>query len=603
MKSVSHKNVTITGSFWHRMQEKNRTVIADAVYDRFSETGRFRALDCDWVEGMDYTPHKFWDSDVFKWMEGIAYILAHHKDTALEEKMESCIDKLEKAQWEDGYLQTYFTAACPQERFTNRDSHELYCMGHLMEAAVAYFEATGKRRLLDIACRCADCIYKIFAEEQSAAFLTPGHEEIELALLRLYRVTGNQKHLDLCRFFLDTRGNNTEDKGLTVWSKKIYHQDNAPVRKLRSAEGHCVRACYLYTAMADFAAETGDDEMMEACKALWDDIVNTKMYLTGGIGSTHWGEAFTLPYHLPNDTAYTETCAAISLAYFSQKMLQATNEAKYADIVERTLYNGILSGVSMDGKAFFYTNPQRIDANNRLGLRATNKKVEDFPIHKRQAVFKCSCCPPNLVRLLASLGDYFYGKQDDRYYVNQFGSSEYWDGSVVIRQETTYPTGGSVAIHTENVKVLCIRIPGWCKNFTLSAPYTVENGYAVVTDVPENLIFTMEMAPMLLRADPRVSDCAGKAAVQLGPVVYCAEEADNPGLHSLILDKNTDFTQEYSKDWHCTVLKAKAFRLSGTPALYSVWEESCAPAELTLIPYYAFANREQTDMTVWLPIK
>ncbi len=602
MQTVSSGNVSITGGFWKNFQELNRTVTLNAVYDRFDETGRIRALSCDWVEGMDRKPHKFWDSDVFKWMEGASYVLAHEDDPILAQRLFNLIDEIEKHQWPDGYVQSYFTVCRPTERFTNRDDHELYCMGHLMEAAVAHFEATGSRRFLDIACRAADCIYKVFLEEQTAPYATSGHEEIELALMRLWRCTGNEKYRELCGDFLSSRGANTLDAPVCPQFNERYQQDHAPVRQQKTAEGHAVRACYLYTAMADYANAVGDVELLNACKALWEDITRNKMYLTGGIGSTYLGEAFASAGYLPDDTAYAETCAAISLAMFSQKMWEATGEAKYAATVERTLYNGVLSGLGLDGKSFFYRNPLRIDLRNTDFNRSTTEPSRQFPRDlQRPAIFRTSCCPPNLVRHLAGLGRYLYGRCGNEVYVNQYATSRWQENGTSIVQETNYPADGKISLAVKGVSALRLRVPEWCRSFTVSEDYALESGYIVIQAPPEKVTVEFAMEPALYRADPRFFHYTGKAAVQLGPIVYCAEGVDNPELHSLLLDKHTVFWKEYSEEYGCWVLTADGLRPAAADAPYLPLTTEGTPVKIRLIPYFAFANRGKTDMAVWLP--
>ena len=415
MKTYSYSEVKLTGGYLAKKSELNRKITINAVYDRFYESGRIGAFDFAWKEGDPLKPHYYWDSDVAKWMEGVAYILAKHDAPELEQKVDALVEKIEQHQDKDGYFNIYFTVVDPEARLTNRDWHELYCAGHLIEAAVAYAETTGKTRFLSCMERYTDYIYRIFVEEKSVAFSTPGHEEIELALVRLYRHTGKKKYLDLAAYFINTRGTAEEDHN------EPYHQSHLPVREQTEAVGHAVRAMYLYTGMAYLAAETKEPALIQACKTLWNDATQYKMYVTGGLGSTRIGEAFTNAFDLPNDTAYAETCAAIGLIFFSDAMLSLETDAKYADAIERALYNGMLSGLSQDGKAFFYENPLEITLNehfaeDRFGTRK-------LPITQRVECFRCSCCPPNLNRVLSSLGKYAYGLDADTVYVNQFVSS------------------------------------------------------------------------------------------------------------------------------------------------------------------------------------
>ncbi len=356
----------------------------------FFETGRIGAFNFDYVKDSGMSePHFFYDSDVAKWMEGVAYILEKNSAPDLEEKVDALVEKIKLNQGDDGYFNIYFTVVDPENRFKKRNYHELYCAGHLMEAAVAWAEITGKLDFLEAMERYADYIYKVFVEEKSAEFTTPGHEEIELALVRMYRFTGKKKYLDLAKFFVDMRGACEEPIA------DEYNQSHLPVREQREALGHSVRAVYLYTGMAYLAKETEDTSLMPALHALFSDMTERKMYITGGLGSTDIGEAFTHPYDLPSDAAYTETCAAIGLVLFASAMLELENKSVYADVVERVIYNGLLSGLSLDGESFFYENPLEINLGDRFKNRYGERRL---PITQRKKSFGCSCCPPNIVR-------------------------------------------------------------------------------------------------------------------------------------------------------------------------------------------------------------
>ncbi|MBR5767737.1 MAG: glycoside hydrolase family 127 protein, partial [Clostridia bacterium] len=536
-------NVEITGGFWADMQKKNREVTVPAVYDRFYETGRVEALACRWKDGEPHRPHIFWDSDIAKWVESAAYVLAKYPDPELESKVEDIIDEIAANQWEDGYINSYYTSIEPENRFTNRTNHELYCAGHLMEAAVAYYCATGHDRLLKCVDKYADLIDRVFRVERSAAFSTPGHEEIELALVRMYNCTGDEKYLRLAEFFIDTRGTDASEAQYE-WVYPNYSQSEKPVREMDSAFGHAVRAGYLYTGMADVASLTGDEALSAACRRLYDDIVERKMYVTGGIGSTHSGEAFTVSYDLPNETAYAETCAAISLMFFAQRLLESEGESRYADTVERILFNGFLSGVSLSGDAFFYENPLSVHVRNRIKNTST-KYPERFPATERQKVFDCSCCPPNVTRVLASLERYVCRSCGDTVMIDQYMNATVRGDGFTVSVATDYPSSGEIRISCRGVKRIGLRIPGWCREFTLSAPYRTENGYAVVED-PGELTLSLSMEPVVMLANPEVTDCAGCCAVQRGPVVYAYEGVDNGGhaperfLISPVLNADTE---------------------------------------------------------------
>ncbi|MBE6586376.1 MAG: glycoside hydrolase family 127 protein, partial [Ruminococcaceae bacterium] len=447
MKLIAHNQVNLKSGFFFDKQELNRQVTLEAVYDRFSETGRIGAFKFGFPEKDPIQPHFFWDSDVAKWMEGAAYSLMHSPDSALEAKVDEIVDNIEKNQCEDGYFNIFFTVVQPENRWANRDWHELYCAGHLMEAAVAYAEATGKTKLLTCMEKYADYIAKVFMEEHSASFHTPGHEEIELALVKMYRHTGKKKYLDMAAYFINIRGTVEEA------NKNNYNQSHLPVREQDSAEGHAVRAVYLYTGMAYLAKETGDEALISACKKLWEDVTHRKMYITGGLGSTYIGEAFTTPFDLPPDQAYTETCAGIALCFFAKAMLALENKAEYADVAERALYNGVLSGLSIDGVQFFYENPLEINLSERFNSVWGGRR---FPAHRRVACFGCSCCPPNINRLLPTLGGYVYGLEGGTLYINQFADSDMTDGDVTASVSTTYPMNGTITITAQGVGTIAV---------------------------------------------------------------------------------------------------------------------------------------------------
>ncbi len=603
MKNLSYENVELKSGFLYEKQKLNEEVTIEAVYDRFFDTGRIDAFNCDWKEGMEKKPHVFWDSDVAKWMEGAAYILKKKKRPDLEEKIEKLIDKIEENQWEDGYFNIYFTVCEPQNRFTNRDCHELYCAGHLFEAACAYYEATGKDRFLKAMEKYADCIERIFIKEKSAAFVTPGHEEIELALIRMYQVTKNEKYLEMARFFLDNRGVSDEESGeREKWCLKSYDQSHLPVREQKEAMGHAVRACYLYAAMADFASETKDEKMLLACHELFSDIINKKMYITGALGSTRIGEAFTVAYDLKNDKAYAETCASIAMMLFAHRMQKNDNNAIYADIIEREIYNGMIAGLSLDGRAFFYENPLEIDLKNYTRFSSTKTK-EDYAITQRKVVFGCSCCPPNLNRILASIGNYVYGYEKDTIFVNQFaGSVAEFDG-MKIEQITDFPKSGNITLKTENVKKLYIRIPSWCKTYKISADYNIENGYAVILNPSSEISVEFVMEARLFESNIAVTENVGKVALQYGPFVYAAESVDNiENLHSIYIDKNVKVKPCYSEEFKGYILDVKSYKKLGSENLYSDYSEKFEDFSLKMIPFATFANRGESNMKVWFNV-
>ena len=593
MKLIPHNQVNLKSGFFYDKQELNRKTTINAVYDRFTETGRIGAFKFGFPEKDPIQPHYFWDSDVAKWMEGAAYILHNTADPALEAKVDEIVEDIARNQRKDGYFNIFFTVVQPENRWANRDWHELYCAGHLMEAAVAYAEATGKTKFLSCMERYADYIAKVFMEDHAAAFDTPGHEEIELALVRLYRHTGNKRYLDLAAYFINTRGTENDR------NRVAYNQSHLPVREQTEAVGHAVRAVYLYTGMAYLAAETGDESLIAACKTLWEDVTARKMYVTGGLGSTYIGEAFTTPFDLPPDQAYTETCAGIALCFFANGMLALENKAEYADVAERALYNGVLSGLSNDGAQFFYENPLEINLSERFNSVWGARR---FPAHRRVACFGCSCCPPNINRLLPTLGGYVYGLEGDTLYINQFADSDMTDGNVTAAISTAYPNDGSVTVTAKGVSKLAIRIPAWCDSFTLNKPYVSENGYAVVNNdgTPVTVIF--DLTPRKVWADPRVLRAAGQAAVMKGPVVYCAEGVDNGEgeLHNFVLPAELTAVEAENTEYGLPSLTVPCTkRVNDGGSLYRNTPPKTEEATLKLIPYCAFANRAETDMRVW----
>lgn len=596
MKSVPFSQVELTGGYLFDKQEMNRKTTIHAVYDRFLETGRFGAFNFDYKEGDEIKPHYFWDSDVAKWMEGAAYILQKHSSPELERIVDGTVEKIKKNQLPDGYFNIYHTVVAPDLRWKERHNHELYCAGHLMEAAVAYAEATGKTDFLTCMEKYADHIWQVFVEEKSAAFQTPGHEEIELALVRMYRHTGKKKYLDLAAHFINERGKQIED------DRGDYTQAHRPVREQTVAKGHAVRALYLYTGMAYLAAETGEQALIDACRTLFRDVTAKQMYVTGATGSTYRGEAFTNAFDLPNDSAYAETCASIALVLFANAMLNLENDAKYADAIERALYNGVLSGVSLDGKSFFYENPLEINLSARF--QAPFAKSH-YPITQRVECFDCSCCPPNVVRLFSSLGNYVYGTEGDVLFVNQFVSSKLSSEGITCVQKTNYPHNGTINLQVTGVKRVAIRVPAWCDKFDLNKPFVMQNGYAVVENDGTEVVAEFDLTPRLVWADPRVIRDVGKACVMRGPLVYCAESVDNgPDLHSFLLPTVPCFREVKNEALAlpCLELSCEKY-LPFEKGLYENHPPVCKKTTLTLIPYHCFAERGESDMLVWFNVK
>lgn len=613
-QAVPFGRVRLERGFWYDRQAVNTGATLPAIRRQFERTGRFEAFRFGWKPGMPHPPHFFWDSDIAKWIEAVSYSLETRPDPRLEEAVDAVVELIARHQEPDGYFNIYFTVVEPGGRFTRRTHHELYCAGHLIEAAVAYAHATGKKRFLERMCRYADLIDRVFRVEKSAAFATPGHEEIELALVKLYRATGERRYLELSRWFIDSRG---QAGAVAVDSPEnvFYAQDHLPVRRQSTAEGHAVRAMYLYCAMADLAYEGEDEELLAACRRLFADMSERRMYITGGIGSSHRGESFTVDYDLPNRTAYAETCAAVGLALFCRRMLALEPDSRYADACERALYNGILSGVSLDGKSFFYENPLEID--RRLNDRDVSMNSKGWhPDIRRQEVFACSCCPPNLARLIASVGDFLYTEKGSTLFVHQYMDSDADVGRsgrpARVRQETRYPADGRVRLTVEGFAggEVAVRVPGWCRRFRISrqgspVPHRLDRGYAYLGCPGEKTVFELdfEMEPCLVEASPRVSADAGRVALQRGPVVYCLEAADNgPCLRDVAIDRHTGFRLEWSDRCGAYRIEADGFRreTDSFPGLYARLEERSRPQPLRFIPYYAFANRGEDDMIVWI---
>lgn len=600
MKNVKFNSVKLKNGFWHDRCELNRTSSIYNVYKRFDDTGRIRAFNFDWKEGMPDKPHFFWDSDVAKWIESVAYIVSDKRDEALEALADALIDKIEKYQDECGYFNIFHTVIEPQNRFSNRDHHELYCAGHLMEAAVAYYEATGKRKLLDCMEKYGDYIKKVFVDEDSAGFVTPGHEEIELALVKMYECTGDKKWLELSKFFLDKRGENLKNESTNPW-KPDYSQSHIPVREQRTAEGHAVRACYLYTAMADIARLTGDEGMIEACDAIFDNIVNKRMYITGGIGSAAAGEAFTQDYDLPNITAYTESCAAIALAFFARRLQEVHVNSVYADVVERVMYNGFLSSVSLDGKAFFYENPLEIPP------RASKLKDARYPITERLEVFGCSCCPPNVTRFTASIAEAMYTVDDktNTVYVQQYIASDSRfdteNGPCRIVQDTEYPNNGSVKItYYGEKRTLAVRIPAWCDSYRGEK----KNGYAYFeVESGDTLEFCFAMRPVFVEANMNVNEDLGRCALTYGPIVMCLEAVDNGSyLRDVRIKADSQYSFGKNEKLGLPTVRFAATRRNIRPSLYMPRTAEREEFTAEFIPYFAFANRGESEMLVFVNV-
>jgi len=591
MIPVPFYDLKITDGFW---AERQRTVVKTtlwAVYDRFCESGRISTMNC---KKQDVMPHHFWGSDVFKWLEGAAYILYSEKDEKLLGAVDSIINDVINAADEDGYYNSYFLHPdCPKERFTDRDYHELYSFGHMFEAAVALSLSIGDNRLLELSEKSAELIDRVFRVECSAPFTTPGHEELELALVRLYEVTGNKMHLDLAEYFVRMRGNNEKDL-LTRSGDGSQIQDFAPAAEQREAKGHSVRAVYLYSAIADLAEKLDDKALFETADALFEDISTRKMYITGGIGSSAYGEAFSIPYYLPNRYAYTETCASLGLALFTRRMYRMKNDSKYGDVCERALFNGMISGLSLKGDSFFYENPLEMNPERR-GLANIHDCVDE-----RVKIFSCSCCPPNLVRLIPSVGDFIYTFDENRLYVHQYFANEgKADGDNVL-METKYPADGKVHIKYAGNKTLALRRPSWCDNVKADKSYTEKDGYLYFDTNEVNIEFVTE--PVFYKASESVYEDSCMTALMRGPIVYCIEGKDHGfSIHNCRVDTSAPVTVSDETYGGYPVLYASGEITKGGEGLYSkVRNEEPEKVTLRYIPFYTFANRGKDHMAVWV---
>ena len=581
---VSFSQVKIADDFWSPRLERHRTATLPVCVDQIeNQTGRIRNFE-NAAKGLgEHSGIYYDDSDVYKALEGMAYSLQIHPDPELEAKCDEWIDKFAAAQQPDGYINTFYTLTGLENRWDNMSKHEMYCAGHMTEAAVAYYYATGKRKFLDVSIRMADHMMSVFGPGKRN--WVPGHEEIELALVKLYEATGEKKYLEFAGWLLDQRGHGygTYGKAGGNWNA-AYFQDDVPVRELSTIAGHAVRAMYLYCGMADVAAYTGDTGLTDALDRLWGHVVMKNMYITGGIGQSAKNEGITEDYDLPNLTAYCETCASVGMVFWNWRMNQFTGDAKYADVMERSMYNGALAGINLAGNLFFYVNP-----------------LESLGNHHRQEWYGCACCPSQICRFLPSIGNYIYGVSDEALWVNLYmgntASVKVGGKDVTVTQETKYPWEGAVRLTLGmkgNVKTqVRLRIPGWCKQYTVSVngnavEPAVEKGYAVLDGKWKDgdvIDLSMDMPVEVVEADPRVKEDVGKRAVQRGPLVYCIEEADN----------QTDFDA-------ITIMPDAPWE-AGFDADLLTGVVKITDGSATYIPYYAWDNREPGKMKVWIPLQ
>ena len=621
LEPISFSKVTITDNFWKPKLNKVATTTLQACIHQTEEvTGRIRNFEKvarnknEKHEGIYYD-----DSDVYKAIEAIAYSLKNKPDAALEKKADDWIEKIAAAQESDGYINTYYSLTGLENRWKNMEKHEAYCAGHLIEAGVAYYQTTGKRSLLDVGIKMADHIDEKFRKTNTPWVV--GHQEIELALVKLYKVTDDKRYLDLSDWFLEQRGHGHGVGGIwdnPHWGPK-YAQDDVPVKDQKEITGHAVRAMYLYTGAADVAAVKKDKDYMNAMKTVWEDVVYRNMYITGGIGSSGSNEGFSVDYDLPNENAYSETCASVGMVFWNQRMNSLEGESKYIDILERSLYNAALDGLSLEGDHFFYGNPL-----------ASNGQ------HKRREWFGTACCPSNISRLVASVGDYIYAESDKAIWVNLFigSNTKIKIGKVEVPLEmtTNYPLDGIVNI-TMNPKrkvkySLNLRVPGWAKNEPVpgdlykfqekskesfkvllngeSVPFKEVNGYVVIDRVwskGDKIQYTLPMEVKKVVSKDEVEANKDRVAIQRGPLVYCVEGVDNDGkAWNILMPENATFeVVEYN------VLNEKVMAIQADMPVLKVSEDGTKviseTKKVTAIPYYTWANRGQNEMQVWLPTK
>ncbi len=558
----------------------------------------------------------FQDSDAAKWIEAAAYSLSLFPDRKLEETVDKLIDIIADAQEPDGYLNTYYTIKDKEKRWTNlHEGHELYCSGHMMEAACAYYEATGKDKLLLVMQKNAEHIYDHFITKGHAGF--PGHPEVELALLKMYRLLDNKHCLELAEHFINTRGcdphfyeKEKEARGWSVWNGNPadtdYSQASKPVRSQSDATGHAVRAVYLYTAMADLAASTDDEELLAACRRLWESITKRQMYLTGGIGSTVHGEAFSVDYDLPNDTAYAETCASIGLLFFASRMLENEVLGEYGDVCERAFYNTVLAGMQLDGRRFFYVNPLEV-IPGISGVSPTHR--HDLPV--RPKWYACACCPPNAARLISSFGKYAYGENADTAFCHLFAAGEIsLANGMKFTCETKYPYDFTIYYKIEKGGRLAIRIPAWSRTFKIcinenDTDVLPDKGYLYL-DVSDGdtICLTLDDTPQFQYASSKIPALSGKTALCRGPLVYCFEGIDNADdVLSLSLKRGGNLNvSAYDENLlnGIVTISADALRREASDTLYSSDVPDEKPCQAVAVPYYTWGNRGENQMRVWM---
>jgi len=636
--SIDLNKIKIEDSFWSKHVDLVKQVIIpyqwEAMNDRIEDAESSHCLENFKIaakeEVGEFYGAVFQDTDVAKWLEAVGFTLATKKDKQLEKTADEAIDLIAKAQCEDGYINTYFTIKEPLMRWKNLcEGHELYTAGHLMEAAVAYYKGTGKRKLLDCMIRFADLICNTFGAQDEKIHGYPGHQEVEIGLIKLYEETGRKRYLDMAKYFIDARGvgNNyfleemNQPNYVHIFPEferydTKYSQSHLPVRKQMTAEGHAVRAVYMYAAMADLAYEYHDKELFDSCIRLWENMTKKRMYITGSIGSSGILERFTTDYDLPNDYNYSESCASIGLALFGLRMANITKEASYIDVVERALYNTVLAGIALDGKSFFYVNPLECWPDSCMD-RTSKEHVKAI----RQKWFGVACCPPNIARTLASLGQYIYSVDEECSYMNLFISNTTevcWNGETIQAEvKTKFPFENRIDITLSGGtkrSEFGIRIPEYAKDFTICSngervEYKEEKGYAILrVDTSHNDIIVEFSAPAkFVQANPLVRADAGKVCITKGPLVYALEEVDNGNrLSSIVIDTKEILTEKWDQKLFggVTVISASAQKISmkewNDTTLYQDSHTVLEDIEIKAIPYCYWNNRGIGEMSVWL---
>jgi hypothetical protein len=627
---VRFVDVRLEGEFWKERLETVLTRTIPSQHKKLGENGILESLKLPQPppplrfprHANGFSVQVFWDSDVGKWIEAASYALSHRRDAAIEEKIEAIVDDFERAQEPDGYLNCWYLDREPENRWSNlRDNHELYNAGHMLEGAIAYFETTGRRRWLDVMERYVAHIRQTFGTGPGQKRGYCGHPEIELALVKLYHLTKEKKHLELAAYFVNERGQQPPhfydiereervSRGIDtqpyVFPNYEYSQSHKPLREQDKVVGHAVRAMYIYTAMADLAHELGDAELKAACETLWQDVMVTKMYVTAGLGPSAQNEGFTHDYDLPNETAYAETCASVALIFWAQRMLHLDLDGSYADVLELALYNGALSGLSRDGEHYFYANP----------LESTGRA-------ERWAWHTCPCCTMNVSRLVASVGGYFISTAPDGVAFHIYGgisaTREIAGTSVKLREVSNYPWSGDIAIEIDPATPAAfdvkLRMPGWCKGAKLSVngeavTLNPVNGYHTINRLwtaGDRIALELPMPAERVYAHPGVIMDAGRVALKRGPLVYCIEEADNPGgrVQRLKLPRNAELMATTRADLFGGAVTlsapARAIETEDWQDLYRSTPPREDDATLTALPYYLWANRGHGSMVVWIP--